>query len=103
MGARFRLTWRGDQIRRKMIKASIVGVNQSMEFAVLHAKDKHEFTNRTSILERSFRIVEAARQISFRGVAGLWGSINVAYAIFIEFGTIRTRAFPTLRAICAWV
>ena len=90
------LEWRGDRVEAKLIRAGIRGVNQTMSEAAAHAKNNHPWRNRTGILEGSIRPVVMAQE---RGseIVGVWGSVDVLYAVFLELGTTMMRAFPFLR------
>jgi len=87
------VNWKGDSVLAKMRRAQIRGVNTTMAAAVLHAKNEHSpgahgqgrFETQTASLERSVRIVEAAKRI-LGGAKGKWGSTDTAYARRIELG-----------------
>lgn len=104
--------WRGDAVTAKLRRAQITAVNTTMAAAVLHAKSNHgpgahgagRFETQTASLERSIRIVEAAKRI-VGGVKGIWGSTDTIYARRIELGfqgkdskgrVVDARAFPFL-------
>lgn len=90
------LKWHGREVMQAVVNAAIAGVDQTMADCVIHAKGNHPWRNRTTTLEGSLRIVRPARQEGQR-VAGLWGSIMVKYAIFLELGTSKMRPYPYLR------
>ncbi len=90
------LIWRGKQVNDLMVKATKFGVDKVMEQASIHAKNNHPWRNRTGILEGSIRPVMEAREQG-NSIVGLWGSVDVNYAIFLELGTMRMQAFPYLR------
>ena len=87
------INWKGDAVLAKIRRAQITGVNTTMAAAVLHAKENHgpgahgagRFETQTASLERSVRIVEAAKRIR-RGAKGTWGSTDTIYARRIELG-----------------
>lgn len=122
------LVWRGEQLVRKVERAEVDAVNAVMGLAIMDAKAEHgqqsaardlkgdvfnitgptaerRFRNVSSELVRSTRILQGAKAIA-EGVAGLWGSIGLAYANRIERGfqgkdkrgrNVKARAFPFLR------
>ena len=90
------LKWEGDKVINKMDKCIIQGMNQTMAKAVEHAKQNHPWKNVTSILEGSIRAVKAARKVGDE-VIGIWGSVDVSYALVLELGGVNRPAFPYLR------
>lgn len=83
--------WRGDQVKRKMMRAAVMGVNRTMAEAVVHAKQNHPWQNRTGTLEGSTQISQYAKQ-ERDAVVGRWGSVDVNYALRLELG-----GYPYLR------
>ena len=87
------IKWKGGAVIAKLRRAQITAVNTTMAAAVLHAKQNHgpgahgagRFQTRTASLERSIRIVEAAKRI-VGGAKGIWGSTDTIYARRIELG-----------------
>lgn len=87
------VNWKGPAVISKMQRAQLSAVNTTMAAAVLHAKQNHgpgahstgRFETQTASLERSVRIVEAAKRI-LRGAKGTWGSTDTVYARRIELG-----------------
>ena len=87
------VNWKGGAVISKMRRAQITAVNTTMAAAVLNAKDNHgpgahsagRFETQTASLERSIRIVEAAKRIA-GGAKGTWGSTDTVYARRIELG-----------------
>ena len=87
------IKWKGGAVVSKVQRAQIRAVNTTMAAAVLHAKENHgpgahgagRFETQTASLERSVRIVEAAKSI-VRGAKGTWGSTDTVYARRIELG-----------------
>ena len=87
------INWKGGAVISKMQRAQITGVNTTMAAAVLNAKTNHgpgahsagRFETQTASLERSVRIVEAAKRI-VGGAKGTWGSTDTVYARRIELG-----------------
>jgi len=80
------LKWYGDDIKRKVLRACVIGVNRTMAVAVAEAKETHPFTNQTGTAERSIRIAGPA-EVRGDDVVGIWGSVACSYFIFLEFGT----------------
>ena len=84
---------KGGAVISKLRRAQITAVNTTMAAAVLHAKQNHgpgahgsgRFQTQTASLERSIRIVRAAKRI-VGGVIGTWGSTDTVYARRIELG-----------------
>lgn len=108
-----RINWKGDALKRKAEKASILGIDATMSAAIIHAKSNHSagahaaqrFVTDSSELERSIRISKPARRTT-RGVAGVWGSTGLVYTRRIELGfqgkdargaVVDAPAFPFLR------
>ncbi len=87
------LNWKGDAIKARLVAAQKSGVNTTMAACILHAKANHgagahgaqRFESQTGELERSTRIVQAAKRIG-AAVVGRWGSLNNVYARRIELG-----------------
>ena len=80
-----KVVWRGEAVKKKLVTAAIRGVNITMSGAVLRATYNHPgWKNITSVAEGSIRIVENAK-LKGKRVAGLWGSRNVGYMVFLEF------------------
>ena len=90
------LEWKGDNIKARVARAQRVGINKTMGDCVIYAKNNHEWQNKTGTAERSIRIIEPAWTMGTRSY-GIWGSMQVAYFIFLELGTALMRSFPTLR------
>lgn len=90
------LKWYGEAIKAKLRAAQIEGVNATMARCVVHAKNNHEWQNRTGVLEGSIGIADYAHEQG-TAVVGRWGSQDVDYAIYQELGTQLTRARPYLR------
>ncbi len=98
------LKWEGDSLIIKMDNCIVQGMNQTMAEAAIHAKQNHKpgahflgrFETQTGVLEGSIRPVVAARNVGFEFV-GLWGSVDVDYALVLELGGVNMPAFPYLR------
>ena len=87
------VNWKGPAVISKMQRTQITAVNTTMAAAVFAAKQNHgpgahgagRFETQTASLERSVRIVEAAKRI-VGGAKGTWGSTDTVYARRIELG-----------------
>ena len=98
------LKWEGDKVIKNMESCIKKAMNQTMAKAVVHAKSKHSegahslgrFESQTAILEGSIRPVVAARKVGDETI-GLWGSVDVSYALVLELGGVNMPAFPFLR------
>ncbi len=87
--------WKGEKISARIIAAERSGIDTTMAACVVHAKKNHgpgahgsqRFESQTGELERSVRIIRAARREDLkRSVVGRWGSISIVYAHRQEFG-----------------
>ena len=78
-------TWNGKAVAERAKRAQIAGVNRVMAKAVIHAKNNHDWKNRTGVLEGSIGVAEYARDIG-SGVRGEWGSKDAKYALIHELG-----------------
>lgn len=87
------LNWEGDKVIKKMDGCIMQGINQTMSAAAIHAKKNHPWRNRTGTLEGSIRPVIAARKIGDEFV-GLWGSVDVEYALVLELGSMGRVGIP---------
>lgn len=105
MSQTYRLNWKGDDLKGKMAKAAIDGIDETMAAAVTAAKRLTPV--RTGALQGSIRFVPARRAGDM--VYGIWGSFNILYAVYVELGTYRMRGrfmfrqaseqeYPKLRA-----
>ncbi len=84
------LEWNGEEIKRRMILATKIGINQTMALCVGGAKIEHPFTNRTGTAEQSIRIAMQAEQRGSK-TTGIWGSVMNSYFKYLELGTRFTR------------
>lgn len=100
------LRWDGDKVMKRVRNAAKAGIDDTMAAAVLYAKENHPFQNRTSTLEGSIQIETYATERGADEVYGRWGSLDVVYALRIEFGfqgkdslgrAFNQRAYPFLR------
>lgn len=95
--------WHGDEVLERIRRASRLGINKTMTECVIIAKHSHPFVNRTGTAERSIRIVMAAKTLAGHTM-GIWGSMQVAYFWYLEFGTkIMKKSYATLRPTAAKV
>ncbi len=93
--------WFGDKVKRRVMNASLVGVDDTTAAAAIQAKGNHPgWRNRTGTAEGSIRNEPARREGErIRGRFGSWG---VAYFIWLELkygSTLRHAAdleFPRL-------
>ena len=79
--------WNGDRLLRTMATAQERGLNQTMSEAVLHAKENHTWQNRSGTLEGSIQTQTFAEPVQGGGFRGVWGSVDVRYAIVHELGS----------------
>ncbi len=79
------LQWFGPQVAAKMVKAQIFGIDKTMTEAVEHAIQNHTWQNVSSVLEGSIKVAEKAHRVG-TGISGLWGSLDVRYALIHELG-----------------
>lgn len=89
-------SWRGKAIVAKAAAASALAIDKTMADCVPDAKANHPWNNVTGTAEGSIRIAQFAAMHGVQ-ISGLWGSVGVAYFIFLELGTSRMEAMPTLR------
>jgi len=107
------LTWKGDELKRKTVRATRIAIDATMAAAVQHARGSHgpgahaqqRFESQKGDLERGTKIVQAARE-EFRTIRGRWGVVGVPQARRIELGfqgpdrlgrVFSQPAFPYLR------
>ena len=79
----FRLDWKGDQIKDRLLNAARQGIDETMAAGVNTAKPLTPWV--TGTLRRSIKIRPA--RIEGDRAIGLWGSFDVNYAIYVETGT----------------
>ena len=80
--------WYGKEVSKKLRAAQIKGVNATMAACVTGAKRKHDWNNRTGVLEGSIGIAEPAESKPTGGVRGVWGAKDARYALIHELGGI---------------
>lgn len=103
------LKWEGEKVKKKMESCIMQGINQTMSEAVIFSKTKRfrsgaadsppisdKLTIRTATLEGSIRPVVAARKEGNEFI-GVWGSVDVAYALVHELGGKNHPPRPFLR------
>ena len=79
--------WRGKQVLSKVRRAQVDGVNKTMQASATHARENHEWISRSFPgLETSIKISTFARPDG-KGVSGIWGSQDIAYALVHELGS----------------
>ena len=93
--------WNGDKVLSRMTRAEVKGINVTMGAAAEHAKNNHKWKSVTFELEASIGISTFAR-VRIRGVSGIWGSSDIAYALIHELGSAASsgqniKARPYLR------
>jgi len=87
------LKWEGPALAKRVRKAEMIGVNQTMARCVTMAKGLVRVD--TSALQGSLRMEPA---VPFGGgVRGRWGSFDINYALWQEIGTSKMSAKPYLR------
>ena len=80
----WRVNWRGEDVKRRVLAASKLGVDDTMAAAVNEGKQNHPgWSNVTGTAEGSIAIQQPAHEDG-RGVVGRWGSMGVLYFIFLE-------------------
>lgn len=87
------LDWKGDEVRERVVKACLVGINRVLARCAILAKTLVRV--RTAVLQGSIR-TEPAVNLGGRA-RGVWGSFDVNYALWQEIGTAVMRAQPYLR------
>ena len=83
--ATIKISWRGDDLARKLQTAARWGIDKTMSECVTEAKDNHPgWIYRSGLAEGSIRIVEEATTFDRRTV-GKWGSTGVDYMKKLEY------------------
>lgn len=106
-----KLTWRGDEIKRKTREAAMLGIDQTLAECVTGAKADHPafppasepftpWANRTTAMTRSIRIFSAAAPSGPHTITGSWGS-DMRYALYLEIGTSDSGPTATERMLAA--
>ncbi len=81
------IRWEGPRIASKMLRAEVRAINVIMSRCVRGAKTNHPgWKNRRGILEGSIGIEFYGRPQG-SGAAGIWGSVDVVYAMVHELGS----------------
>lgn len=93
-GKGYELDWKGDDVVAKAQSAAAHGINRTMADCVTQSKATVHVV--TSVLQGSLRIITFA--VPGAGeIFGLWGSVDVDYAIWEEIGTQHRPGHPYLR------
>lgn len=87
------LEWKGDKVIRKMDNSIIQGMSQTITDSVDYAKANHPWHNRTTTLEGSIREVVHPHKEG-DGFVGVWGSVDVDYALILELGSLGRAGIP---------
>jgi hypothetical protein len=106
-----RLTWNGDELKRKAREAAALAIDQTLAECVTESKAEHPafppvskpftpWANRTTAMTRAVRIFSAAAPSGPSTITGSWGS-DMDYALFLEIGTSRAGPTATARADAA--
>lgn len=90
-----RLDWNGEGVEKDVIAAAKLGIDRTAAACVEHAKNNHEWENRTGTAEGSIQI-RPARVVGSL-IMGQFGSYGVIYFFWLELGTIKMAAMPCLR------
>ena len=90
------LNWLGDEIIKKMDNCIIQGMAQTITKCVEHAKNKHPWKNRSTHLEGSIKEQKHPRKVGNEFI-GVWGSVDINYALVLELGGVNMPPFPYLR------
>lgn len=97
MANRARLDWNGDRVRARVVEASRVAINETLEEAAADASASHQWVSRTGQLEEEIVVEQAV--VGGQRVTGAFGTTRRRgfYGLFHELGTIREFARPFLR------
>lgn len=87
------IDWRGDEVKKKALAATVMGMKQTMSDCLTTAKDRVHI--RTGTLQRSIKM--RAPEIRGSDVVGLWGSWDVNYAFWQEVLPLEKGGKPYLR------
>lgn len=88
------VTWLGPEIAAKVLAASKDGIDTVLERCVNDARSNHPFRNVSGAAEASIQAMPAT---SGSSIVGKWGSYGVKHFIYLELGTRKMPAFPSLR------
>lgn len=92
------LNWKGDELQKKMDRVVPWAINSIMSECVREAKSN--VPKVTTVLQGSIQM-RMAKKIG-NVWAGLWGSFNCLYAIFVELGTAPHDIFPKTKKALFW-
>jgi hypothetical protein len=82
--ASFSLVWKGDQVNAQTRNAMRWGIDSTMADCVTTACDRVP-VGTTSFLKGSLKMHPAVDNVD--NITGYWGSFDIKYAPFVEFGT----------------
>ena len=92
-----KLKWYGDDVIKRVEKATRIGINKTMGDGVTEAKGNHSYENQSGTAERSIKIIQNAISTAFE-TFGHWGSQAVIYFPALEFGIPgHTKDYSSLR------
>lgn len=77
-----RLSWKGKEVVANVKRAAARSIDQTTALCVNGAKSDHRWQNRSGTLEGSIQMRPAV--IKGSSVVGIWGSADVAYAVYLE-------------------
>ena len=78
----FRLDWKGDEVKKRWLKAARQGIDETMAACVVEAMKN------TPVVTGTLQGSEEFEKAVIRGdvVSGRWGSYDVEYAFYVEVG-----------------
>ena len=82
-------------VRRKSHEYAIERIRQAARAAAQYAKDNHPYKDRTYNLTKSIQAVPTSN--------GAYLSARMFYGSFVEFGTVKNKAYPYLRPAIEWM
>lgn len=92
------LNWKGDELKEKMNRVIPWAINSITSECVREAKST--VPKVTTVLQGSIQMRPAKKYGNVW--AGLWGSFNCLYAIFVELGTKPHDIFPRTKKALFW-
>ena len=91
------LHWNGDQIARRSFDAARKGIDRTTAECAEYAKENHPWENVTGTAEGSIQMRPARYDPATHKISGQFGSYGVIYFLWLELGTIKMAAMPSLR------